>query len=353
MVRFSVDERLDMYNVYIRNYRNSVAASQSYANMYPERRQPNRNIFQRISLHLNEFGTLENVRNNRPVIETVNEINVLAQIHINPESSQRKIALECNLSKSGVQKILKKHKYHAFKVKPVQKLHPGDNQRRLEFCHWFRDQLREDPDFSTKILWSDETTFTNSGMFNTRNKHFYAVENPYLIQEVRPQIRFSINIWCGLLDDQLIGPYFIPGYLTGLSYANFLQNDFEIMLDDLPLVTLRNLRWFQQDGAGPHNARNVRQYLDERFPDSWIGTNGPVRWPPRSPCLNPLDYFLWGFMKNKVYDRPVQNVEYLQAKLTEAFQSITPVNIRNAVRNMDRRTSLCIEHMGTHFEQFM
>lgn len=352
MARYSASEKVDMYNVYIRSYRNSVAALQSYAELYPERRQPDRTIFRRISSHLNEFGTFKTVRNRRN-IESANEINVLAQINLNPETSQRKIAGECNLSKTGVQKVLKKHKYHDFKFKPVQNLHPGDEERRLYFCRWFRNRLREDPDFPVQVIWSDETTFTNSGIFNRRNKHFYAVQNPNLTQEVRPQIRFSVNVWCGLLDDQLLGPHFIPGHLNGQAYVNFLQTDFEEILDNLPLQTLRNLKWFQQDGAGPHNARIVTQHLDDRFAGYWIGTNGPVRWPPRSPCLNPLDYFLWGFVKNKVYDRPVQNVEILEARITEAFQSVSPVHIRNSVREMDRRTSLCIEHRGRHFEQFM
>ncbi|GFV88973.1 hypothetical protein TNCV_4911751 [Trichonephila clavipes] len=32
---------------------------------------------------------------------------------------------------------------------------------------------------------------------------------------------------------------------------------------------------------------------------------GPVAWPPRSPDLSPLDFFLWGAMKGLVYDTPV------------------------------------------------
>lgn len=352
MALYSVSEKLDMYNVYISNQRNSVAASRSYAELYPERRQPTRHIFQRVSSQLNEFHTLERAKN-RHVDFTENEVNVLAQIYLNPESSQRRIGSECGLSKTGVQKILKKHKYHDFKYKPVQKLYPGDEHRRLEFCHWFRRLLREDPDFPSKILWTDETLFSNSGVFNRKNKHYYVVENPLLVQEVRPQIRFSINVWCGLLDDKLLGPFIIPGNLNGRTYLNFLQHDLEEMLDSLPLITLRKLTYFQQDGAAPHNAGIVRDYLDERFPDSWLGTNGPVRWPPRSPCLNPLDYFLWGFAKNRVYDSPVQSVQQLHAKIAEVFQSVNPAYIRNSVRDMDRRTRLCIENDGSHFEQFL
>ncbi|CAD0200597.1 unnamed protein product [Chrysodeixis includens] len=33
----------------------------------------------------------------------------------------------------------------------------------------------------------------------------------------------------------------------------------------------------------------------------WIGRFGPVRWPPRSPDLTPMDFFLWGFVKGEVH----------------------------------------------------
>jgi hypothetical protein len=29
----------------------------------------------------------------------------------------------------------------------------------------------------------------------------------------------------------------------------------------------------------------------------WIGWRGPTMWPPRSPNVTPLDYFLWGRLK--------------------------------------------------------
>ena len=85
---------------------------------------------------INEFGMLQPSRHVHQ-IETVNEINVLAQIHINQEVSQRKISHECNVSKTCVQKILKKHHFHDYKLyRPVQTIHPRDAECRLEFCYW-------------------------------------------------------------------------------------------------------------------------------------------------------------------------------------------------------------------------
>ena len=34
---------------------------------------------------------------------------------------------------------------------------------------------------------------------------------------------FSVNVWCAVLDDQLIGPFILEGCLTGEAYLRFLQ----------------------------------------------------------------------------------------------------------------------------------
>jgi hypothetical protein len=62
---------------------------------------------------------------------------------------------------------------------------------------------------------------------------------------------------------------------------------------------------FQQDGAPPHFGNVVRDTLDSEFPGRWIGRTGPIPWPPRSPDLTPPDFFLWGYVKDKVFATPV------------------------------------------------
>ncbi|KAJ8962740.1 hypothetical protein NQ318_001138, partial [Aromia moschata] len=44
--------------------------------------------------------------------------------------------------------------------------------------------------------------------------------------------------------------------------------------------------------------------LPDLFDESrWIGrgNDAPISWPPRSPDLNPCDFFIWGDLKQKVY----------------------------------------------------
>ncbi|EFN64531.1 hypothetical protein EAG_07520, partial [Camponotus floridanus] len=57
----------------------------------------------------------------------------------------------------------------------------------------------------------------------------------------------------------------------------------------------------QQDGHPAYTSILARIILNQKFPGRWIGLHGPQEWPPRSPDLTPMDFFMWGFLKNKVY----------------------------------------------------
>ena len=79
---------------------------------------------------------------------------------------------------------------------------------------------------------------------------------------------------------------------------------------------------FIQDGAPPHFSCFGTDVLNERFPDAWIGRGGPIPWPPRSPDLSPLDFFLWGYIKNIVYAEKIRNIQQLQERITSAIETV-------------------------------
>jgi hypothetical protein len=90
----------------------------------------------------------------------------------------------------------------------------------------------------------------------------------------------------------------------------------------MPLAVLNRIV-FHQDGATPHNARIHVAFLNDNFGARWMGTYGPIRWPARSPDLNPLDFFLWGYIRDNVYLTPPGTREELRRKVY--FASLTCV----------------------------
>jgi hypothetical protein len=48
--------------------------------------------------------------------------------------------------------------------------------------------------------------------------------------------------------------------------------------------------------------------------NKWIGRDDLTPWPSRSPDIIPLDFFLWGYVKDKVFSTPVPDIRNLKAE---------------------------------------
>jgi len=118
----------------------------------------------------------------------------------------------------------------------------------------------------------------------------------------------------------------------------------EIPADDQP-------QWFQHDGAPSHYTRAVVNHLNDRFPGRWLGRNGPQRWPPRSPDLTPLDFFLWGHIKKVVYATEPIAPEEVVAKIWAVQATITEEQLQGVRRNLLLRCQKCLDANGGTFEQ--
>lgn len=282
------------------------------------------------------------------------EEDVLAQVEENPELSIRRLSAATGISRRSVSNILHIQQLYPYHFTPVQNLLPVDLPARLNFCQWLRTQQTNDPTFFSRILFTDEASFNRHGVFNWRNSHTWAEENPHLSLSNHFQHQFSINVWCGIVGDYVLGPYELPPRLNGPLYLHFLENVLYTLLDDVPLNVRRNM-WFMQDGAPAHYSLDVRNHLDQRFPRRWIGRGSAFPWPSRSPDLNPLDFFLWGCMKDIVYKHTVNTREELWLRIQEAGNEIKndPDTLFRVRQNLSKRCRKCIEVNGGHIENLL
>lgn len=54
---------------------------------------------------------------------------------------------------------------------------------------------------------------------------------------------------------------------------------------------------FQQDGAPSKWTRTVWEFLVMHFPGGWVGRDGPISWPTRSPDITTSDFYLWALVR--------------------------------------------------------
>jgi hypothetical protein len=50
------------------------------------------------------------------------------------------------------------------------------------------------------------------------------------------QRRFSVNVWCGVIDNRFFRSFVLDNNLTGNSYESFLRNEMPGLLEDIPLM---------------------------------------------------------------------------------------------------------------------
>ena len=108
--------------------------------------------------------------------------------------------------------------------------------------------------------------------------------------------------------------------------------------------------WWMQDGATSHTAKIVMEFLQEKFDGRIISSNSENPWPARSPDLNPLDFWFWGYAQSKVHKEKPENIEEVQSIVENVARSCQQQMVIRASMNIVKRAQKCAEKQGCHFE---
>lgn len=353
---YTHNEKVDMLLIYGECQKNSRIARELYGARYPERVLPDKKMFPRLERLLRNNTDVFSKKGTPVPGRALNEDSVAAVIEYfeaNPRNSIRQASRELNITYSTIQRILKINGYHDYKLHNLEKLSVFHKERRMNFIAQITEVIYIlDHRIFAHILWTDESRFVSNGKPNRKNEHYWANENPHFVNEIENQGHFGINVWCGMVGRHLVGPYFFENILDGRRYLQFLQEELPGLLEDIPLQLRLNL-WYHHDGAPPHRVRPVQQFLNNVYGERWIGTNGPILWPPKSPDLTPLDFYLWGTLKNEVYKTASRDINHLKEKIQIACRNISR-NVLARVTEIRVRRNLekCLEVEGGHIENF-
>lgn len=128
-----------------------------------------------------------------------------------------------------------------------------------------------------------------------------------------------------------------------------LTTQFWTIIDDMDIAD----KWFQQDGATSHTATETMNLLQTKFPDRIISRNSAVNWPARSCDLTPLDYFLWGYVKDRVYTEPIASIAALKLKIRDVINEIKQPVCLKVIENFDERIDICKRRCGGHLSEII
>ena len=86
-----------------------------------------------------------------------------------------------------------------------------------------------------------------------------------------------------------------------------------------------------------------------RFPERH---EGGKLWPTHSPDSNSCDFFLWGFLKEKVFQRGPENVAQLRAHIMKLCRALSEDLCRKVVTNARVRLQEVVRQNGGHIDMF-
>lgn len=190
-----------------------------------------------------------------------------------------------------------------------------------------------------RVLFSDESKFTlfgNDGrarVFRRRNERF----NPCCLSTRVPFGGGSLMVWGGItVNDRTDLVIIRNGSLTARRY-----------IDEVLDVQVRHRAEaggdnfiFMHDGARPHAAGLVREYLQ-------VHNISTLDWPACSPDLNPIEH-VWDQLGRSIRSRQNQptTLDDLETALREEWERLPQENLRRLIRSMPRRIRAVITARG-------
>ena len=100
----------------------------------------------------------------------------------------------------------------------------------------------------------------------------------------------------------------------------------------------------------PHSSNESLAWLQQSFPDRLISRRCDPQWSPHSMDLKPLDFYLWGYLKDRVYGNNPQTIPDLKAAITAPIRAIPRETCGRVIENFARRIQMCLQRRGAHLE---
>ena len=203
------------------------------------------------------------------------------------------------------------------------------------------------------VWFSDEAHFLLSGHVYSKNNIFWGSTPPeHCLQ--RPLHSVKCTAWVAISKHGSIGPFWFEDdnersvTINTERYVQVLGKFWTAL--GWRRGVIRVLQWFQQDGATPHSSNESLACLQQLFLDRLISRRCDPQWSPHSPDLNPPYFYLWGYLKDRVYGNNPQTIPDLKAAITAAIRAIPREECGRVIENFACRIQMWLQRRGAHLE---
>jgi hypothetical protein len=97
-------------------------------------------------------------------------------------------------------------------------------------------------------------------------------------------------------------------------------------------------KFLQQDSAPAHRTCATLEFLQQKVP-AFIS---PELWPLHSLHLNPVDYKIWGCMREHVNKKLTHDLAHLKQRLVEVSTAFEQTIVDKAIDQWRKRLQACV-----------
>ena len=252
---------------------------------------------------------------------------VTAIFEENPGISMNEVARQKRCNPQVIQNIVKDDmRCKSYKLKTGQLLTEKAKNARLVKGTKLLNKLKHPKEKNMLWFFSDEKNFCQDQRFNRQNQRWIAACPGDVIRVMKTKFPQTVMVFEVISSEGDVMPPHIFDVGLKVNTEVYLQ-----VMNDVVLPWIRNVAgdrpWvWQQDSAPAHVSKRSISWLKENCFDFVDKTH----WPPNSPNLNPLDYFLWGYLELRTNKEPHNTKDALIAAISREAAEIPPGLVRNA-----------------------
>lgn len=268
-------------------------------------------------------------------------------IHESPGTSMRNIAKRLSVSESTVRRTVHNDlKCKSYVMKRRHFVSAKSKEKRLIRSKCLLNKIKH-PDHPN-MLWffSDEKLFTQDQKVNRRNDRWLcssASEVPTVMHTKFPSSLMILGVVSN--EGHVMPPYFFPQGLR-INASVYIEALDTCVKPWIEKVAHGRSYVFQQDSAPCHTAIKTQKWLALNFHDHVT----PNLWPPSSPDLNPLDYFVWGVVEKETNKHPHNTKDSLRASISSAMMNMNKNHLIAACKHFRSRLEAVIDTEGDFIE---
>ena len=278
----------------------------------------------------------------KPVRDATFVDDVRGTIENDPRKSMRAIAREKGVSDGTVRRVVRDDlNLKSYALRRAQFLSKEQVEKRFVRASALLNDMKHDTSGYLRFF-SDEKIFTQQQKVNRRNDRYLtddAEEVPVVMS-----VKFPANVMVlGVVSSEgdVMPPHIFEKGIRVNSevYIDVLKKVVKPWMDRVaggrPYV-------FQQDSAPSHASKMTQAWLLENIHHHW----SPDLWPPNSPDLNPLDYFVWGVLESKINSVHHPDLDSLKASIGQQFALLDNQAVSRACKAFRTRVDKVVASNG-------